>query len=67
MPLKPGSSNKTVSKNISELHKGKTYKSTKAKYGKEKADDQAVAIALSKAKKSKKKKGKGVYRSSKGY
>lgn len=51
MPLKKGSSQKTVSKNISELHGGKTYARTMRKYGKAKADKQAVAIALSEARK----------------
>jgi hypothetical protein len=51
MPLKKGSSQKTVSKNISELHTGKTYARTMRKYGKAKADKQAVAIALEEARK----------------
>lgn len=51
MPLKKGSSQKTVSKNISELHKGKTYAKTMRKFGKAKADKQAVAIALEEARK----------------
>lgn len=46
MPLKKGTSQKTVSKNISELHGGKTYAKTKKKFGKDKADKQAIAIAL---------------------
>ena len=46
MPLRKSKSKKAVSENISELHKGKTYASTKRKFGKEKADKQAVAIAL---------------------
>lgn len=57
MPLKVGKSNKVVSKNIRELHKGKQYEATKKKYGKEKADKQAVAIALSETRK-KPKRGK---------
>ena len=55
MPLKKGKSRKTVSQNIRELHKGKTYRRTKRKYGKKKADTQAVAIALRTARKRKKK------------
>lgn len=49
MPLKSGSSQKTVSKNIAELHGGNTYAKTLAKHGKETANKQAVAIALEKA------------------
>ena len=55
MPLKKGSSKKTISKNISELHSGKTYAKTKKKFGAAKANKQAVAIAFSRARKSKKK------------
>ena len=54
MPLKPGSSRKTVSKNIKELHSGNTYAKTEKKRGKKKANAQAVAIALSEARKKKK-------------
>ncbi len=53
MPLKKGTSKKIVSKNISELHSGKTFAHTAKKFGKEKAQKQAVAIALNKAGKSK--------------
>ena len=56
MPLKKGSSKATVSKNISELHKWKTFSATSKKFGKAKANKQAVAIALSAARKSKRKK-----------
>ncbi len=52
MPLKKGSSRKTVGQNIKELHTGKTFAHTKAKFGKAAADKQAVAIALSQAHKS---------------
>lgn len=52
MPLKKGSSRKTVSQNIKELHTGKTFAHTQAKFGKAAADKQAVAIALSQARKS---------------
>jgi hypothetical protein len=47
MPLLSGKKN--IGKNISELHSGKTYAKTKAKYGKEKANKQAIAIAMKKA------------------
>lgn len=53
MPLKPGSSKKVVSENIREFHGGKTYNHTKAKFGKKRADKQAVAVALHSARKSK--------------
>jgi len=46
MPLEPGRSKETVSKNISEFHKGKTYAHTEEKFGKAKADKQAVAVAM---------------------
>jgi hypothetical protein len=52
MPLKKGTSKETISKNIREFHKGPTFAQTKAKFGKEKADAQAVAAALSTARKS---------------
>ena len=52
MPLKSGKSKKVVSSNISEFHTGKTYAATKAKFGKKRADKQAVAVAMSKARKS---------------
>ena len=54
MPLKSGSSQKTISSNIDELHSGNTFARTKAKFGKAKANKQAIAIAYSKARKSKK-------------
>lgn len=59
MPLKPGSSQKTISSNISEFHTGKTYAKTKAKFGKAKADKQAIAVAMSTARKYGKKKALG--------
>ena len=52
-PLKKGKKN--VGANIRELHKGETYARTKKKYGKKKANEQAVAIALDTARKKKKK------------
>lgn len=54
MPLKAGKSKATVSSNISEFHKGKTFAHTKAKFGAERANKQAVAVAMSKKRESKK-------------
>lgn len=58
MPLKRGSSKKTISENIREFHTGDTYARTKAKFGKARADKQAVAASLSEARRSKGKKRK---------
>jgi hypothetical protein len=52
MPLKKGKSKKTISSNISEFHKGKTFSHTAKKFGKATANKQAVAVALSTARKS---------------
>jgi hypothetical protein len=52
MPLKPGKSQATISKNISEFHTGKTYAHTAAKFGKARANAQAIAAALNEAGKS---------------
>ena len=49
MPLKKGRSAAVVSKNIRELHGGKTYAHTAAKFGKKRANRQAVAIAMHEA------------------
>lgn len=46
MPLAPGSSRQVISNNISELHSGKTFAHTADKFGKDRANKQAVAIAL---------------------
>ena len=54
MPLKKGKSKKIINENISEFHTGKTYSATKAKFGKVKADKQAIAVAMSQARKSNK-------------
>jgi hypothetical protein len=54
MPLKKGNSKKIISENISEFHTGKTYSATKNKFGKVKADTQAIAVALTQARKSNK-------------
>lgn len=52
MPLKNGKGKATINSNISEFHTGKTYAHTAAKYGKKRANAQAVAVALSQARKS---------------
>ena len=49
MPLKKRKSKKVASKNIKELHKGPKFKATAKKFGKKKANKQAIAIALNKA------------------
>ena len=54
MPGRKGAKN--VGSNIREAHKGKTYARTKAKFGKKKADKQAIAIGFSEAGTSRKKK-----------
>lgn len=53
MPLLKGKSKKVVSENIKEFHTGKTFAATAAKFGKKKADKQAVAVALSTARRTK--------------
>ena len=55
MPLAKG---EDVSTAVSELHGGKTYAKTKKKFGKKKADKQAVAVAMDTKRKGKKGKGK---------
>lgn len=46
MPLKRGKSRAVVSENIREFHTGKTYAHTAARFGKKRADAQAVAVAM---------------------
>lgn len=55
MPLQPGKSTATISKNISEFHGGPTFKHTAEKFGKSRANKQAVAVAFSEARRT----GKG--------
>lgn len=58
MPLKKGSSRKTISNNIAEFHKGKTFSKTARKFGKAKANKQAIAVAFENARRSHYKLGK---------
>jgi hypothetical protein len=53
MPLEPG---EQTGKAIRELHTGKTYARTRKKFGKKKADRQAIAIAIANRNKAKKRK-----------
>ena len=46
MPLHKGKSKKVVKENFDEFGKGKTYAHTKAKFGKEDADKQRIAVVL---------------------
>ena len=52
MPLKPGKSQKVVSKNIKEIHSGPQYQKTKREHGAAVANKQAIAIAESKKRES---------------
>jgi hypothetical protein len=52
MPLKKGTSRSTLSSNIREFHKGKTYARTKRKFGKKRADKQAVAASYNERRRS---------------
>jgi hypothetical protein len=56
MPLKKGKSKKTIRRNIEEFHHGKTYRHTLSKFGKDRADAQAVAASYNEARKSRRKK-----------
>src|ERR1700743_3158278 len=53
MPLRKGYSRSIISSNIKELHTGATFGHTERKFGKKRADKQAVAIALDVARKAK--------------
>lgn len=47
MPLSKGTSREAVSASVREFHRGETYARTAARYGRARADAQAVAAALS--------------------
>lgn len=53
MPLKKGKGRGTFSSNVREFHKGKTYAKTRKKYGKKRANKQAVAVAYAQRRRSK--------------
>jgi len=55
MPLKRGSGRRTISANIKEFHKGKTFARTARKFGKKRANKQAVAVAFAMKRRSRKK------------
>lgn len=59
MPLKKGRSQATISENIRELHSGSTFAHTAKKFGKARANKQAVAIAMSQARKGRKRRKTG--------
>lgn len=46
MPLQKGKSKSTLKSNIREFHKGKTYAKTRKKFGKKRANKQAIAVAF---------------------
>lgn len=46
MAFGKGKGKKAAAKNISEFHKGPTFKKTKKKYGAKKANKQAVAVGM---------------------
>lgn len=54
MPLMSGRSQRIISKNIAEMHKGPSYAKVKRRHGKATADKMAIAAAYAKARKSKK-------------
>jgi hypothetical protein len=62
MPLQKGRGRAVISENIREFHTGKTYARTKAKYGADVANRQAVAAAYSAAGESRKPKKKRKHR-----
>lgn len=53
MPLLSGKSQRIISRNIAEMHKGPSYEKVKRRHGKKVADKMAIAAAYSKARKSK--------------
>jgi len=55
MPVIKSAKKSVVGKNIKEFHTGKTYAHTLAKFGKAKANKQAIAVALSTQRRARKK------------
>lgn len=56
MPLK----GKDIGEDISEFHKGSTYERTAKKFGKDRANKQAIAVAYSAKRKNKRKSYRGM-------
>lgn len=56
MPLEKSSGKAATRRNFEELGRGKTYRHTKRKFGKKRADRQRVAIVLKNRRKSKRRK-----------
>jgi len=54
MPLIQSDTQAATSENIKELHHGKQFKKTAYKYGKKRAQRQAIAIAMDTKRKAKK-------------
>ena len=53
MPLKKGTDRKTTESNFREFGTGKTYRHTKKRFGKKRADRQRIAVVLPNKRKSK--------------
>jgi hypothetical protein len=53
--LKKGTSRATLSQNIREFHTGKTYAKTARKFGKARANRQAIAVAFAQRRRSSRK------------
>jgi hypothetical protein len=52
MPLRKGTGKATTRKNFEEFGRGKTYRRTKKRFGKRRADKQRIAVVLANKRKS---------------